>query len=497
MSPADRILESPAPEGLTIEDDALQSASERDALRRGWIIPAIIGSALLMQGLEATVMSNALPTIARALRVDPLRLNMTMTMFLLASAVCLPVSGWMADKLGAKKVFMTSMVLFAVSSAGCAFAQTLSELIVGRIFQGVAASMMVPVGRLVLLRTTPKSELVGAMSVLTMPALIGPVIGPILGGTIVTFFNWRWIFYINLPVAIIGVALVRAFVPNVKEQAVSPLDWIGIALTGVGLAGLIFGFENLGRDILPPVEIAGLFALAALCFGLYWRHARNNPHAIIDLSIFRLQTFQTGVVGGGFFRVAMGATPFLLAMLLQIGFGMSALRAGLMTFISAAGALVMKTTAPPILRRFGFKQVLVVNGFICSSTFVLYAFFQPSTPHWLIMTVLAVGGFFRSLQFTSLNGLAYAEVDQDRMSRASTTSSMAQQLVQSVGIGVAATLLHFITLWKGETRLTWDAVTPAFAIIGAVTFISLAWYVRLPKDAGAELHGRPGRGGRG
>ena len=489
MSPADRVLETPE-----ITSDALESASEREALARGWIIPAIIGSALLMQTLEATVMSNALPTIARALRVDPLRLNMTMTMFLLASAVCLPVSGWMADKLGAKRVFMSSMVLFAVSSAACGLAQSLPQLIAGRIFQGVAASMMAPVGRLVLLRTTPKSELVGAMSVLTMPALVGPVIGPILGGTIVTFFNWRWIFYINLPVAIVGVALVRAFVPNVKEQVVSPLDWRGIALAGVGLAGLIFGFENLGRDLLPPAEVAGLFALAAACFGLYWMHARNNPHAIIDLSIFRVPTFQAGVVGGGFFRIAMGATPFLLAMLLQIGFGMSAFRAGLMTFISAAGALVMKTTAPPILRRFGFKRVLVVNGLICSATFMLYALFRPSTPHWLIMTVLAVGGFFRSLQFTSLNGLAYAEIDQDRMSRASTTSSMAQQLVQSVGIGVAASLLHVITLWKGETRLTWDAVTPVFAIIGAVTVISLAWYVRLPANAGHDMHGGRRRG---
>jgi EmrB/QacA subfamily drug resistance transporter len=475
------------------EPDALEEASEKEALARGWIVPAIIGSALLMQTLEATVMSNALPTIARALHEDPLRLNMTMTMFLLASAVCLPVSGWMADKLGAKKVFMASMILFALSSAGCGFAENLPQLIVGRIFQGVAASMMAPVGRLVLLRTTPKSELVGAMSVLTMPALIGPVIGPILGGTIVTFFNWRWIFYINLPVAFVGVALVRAFVPNVKEQAVSPLDWWGIALTGIGLAALIFGFENLGRDFLPPVEIVGLFVLAAVCFGLYWRHARGNPHAIIDLSIFRVQTFQAGVVGGGFFRIAMGATPFLLAMLLQIGFGMSAFRAGLMTFISAAGALVMKTTAPPILRRFGFKPVLVVNGVICGATFLVYSLFRPETPHWLIMSVLAVGGFFRSLQFTSLNGLAYADIDQDQMSRASTTSSMGQQLMQSVGIGLAAMLIHIVSQWRGEVRLSWSSVTPAFAVIGAITFISLLWYARLPTDAGAGLHARPRR----
>jgi EmrB/QacA subfamily drug resistance transporter len=490
VSPADRVLEAPE-----ITSDALESASEREAAARGWIVPAIIGSALLMQTLESTVMSNALPTIARALDVDPLRLNMTMTMFLLASAVCLPVSGWMADKVGAKRVFMTSMVLFALSSAGCGFAQTLPQLIVGRIFQGAAASMMAPVGRLVLLRTTPRSELVGAMSVLTMPALIGPVIGPILGGTIVTFFNWRWIFYINLPVAIVGVALVRAFVPNVREQSVSPLDWRGIALTGVGLASLIFGFENLGRDVLPLAQVAGFFGLSVLCFALYWAHARGNPHAIIDLSLFRLSTFRTGIVGGGFFRISIGAMPFLLAMLLQIGFGMSAFRAGLMTFISAAGALAMKTTAPPILRRFGFRRVLLVNGLICSASFVLYALFKPSTPHWLIMTVLAVGGFFRSLQFTSLNGLAYAEVEQDRMSRASTISSMAQQLVQSVGIGVAASLLHFMTVWKGATRLTWDAVTPTFAIIGAFTLISLLWYVRLSPEAGADMHGRP-RGGR-
>jgi EmrB/QacA subfamily drug resistance transporter len=494
MSPsetiAEELVEQPVLDAEAVEAFT-QPAGAETGTGRNWIVPAIIGSALLMQTLEATVISNALPTIARALHEDPLRLNMAITMFLLASAVCLPVSGWIADKFGAKRVFMTSMVLFALSSAGCGFAHTLPQLIVGRILQGVAASMMAPVGRLVLLRTTPKSELVGAMSVLTMPALIGPVIGPVLGGAIVTFFNWRWIFYMNLPVAVVGVLLVRAFVPNVKEQKVSPIDLPGIGLTGLGLATLIFGFENLGRDFLPPLQVAGLFAAAAVCFTLYWRHARNNPHAIIDLSIFRIQTFSASVTGGAFMRVAMGATPFLLAMLLQIGFGMSAFAAGLMTFISAAGALVMKTAAPPILRRFGFRTVLLVNAVIVGVSFMAYSLFRPDTPHWLIMIVLAVGGFFRSLHFTSLNGLAYADIDQDRMSRASTTSSMAQQLVQSIGIGVAATLLHFIMKAKGETHLSWDAVSPAFLIIGAVTFISIPWFVRLPHNAGAELHGRP------
>ncbi|MDB5445988.1 MAG: transporter [Phenylobacterium sp.] len=463
---------------------------EEPVVRASWIVPAIIGSALLMQTLESTVMSNALPAIAHALHEDPLRLNMAITMFLLASAVFLPVSGWVADKFGAKRIFMAAMVLFAISSAGCGLAHSLAQLVVARIFQGAAAAMMLPVGRLVLLRTTPKSELVAALAVFTMPALVGPVIGPILGGFIVTYFNWRWIFYINLPIALVGVILVRAYVPNLKEHNVSPMDWWGVFLTGVGLAALMFGFENLGRAFLPPTAVVGLFAISFACFALYWRHARGNPHAILDLGVFRIATFSASTVGGGFTRIGVGALPFLLAMLLQVGFGMSAFAAGAMTFISAAGALFMKGVAPPVLRRFGFRSVLVANGVITAVSFALYALFKPSTPHWIIMGVLGIGGFFRSLQFTSLGGLAYADINQAQMSRASTTSSMVQQLVQSVGIGLAATLLHFLQLARGDTQLTWQAVTPAFAAIGALSLVSLLWFVRLPPDAGDELNGR-------
>jgi Major Facilitator Superfamily len=326
--------------------------------------------------------------------------------------------------------------------------------------------------------------------VVTMPALLGPVVGPVLGGAIVTFVSWRWIFFLNLPIALAGVFLVRAFVPNVKEQDVSPIDWPGIFLTGFGLAGLIFGFENLGRSAMPPIAVAGLFASGFACLGLYWAHARNNPHAIIDLGIFRIATFRASVLGGAFFRLVPGATPFLLAMLLQVGFGMSAFAAGLMTFISAVGALVMKTTAPPILRRFGFRSVLIVNGLICAATYMIYAFFRIDTPHWIIMATLAVGGFFRSLQFTSLNGMAYADLEQAQMSRGTTTASMAQQFMQSVSVGLAATLVHFLMVRRGDTHLTGASVAPAFAIIGAVTLVSLYWFYRLPANAGDEMNNR-------
>ncbi len=470
-------------------DDVIEDAPG-DTVTRGWVIPAIIGSALLMQTMSATVLANALPTMAVALHEDPLRLNLTITMFLLSAAVFLPVSGWVADKFGAKRIFIISMVLFAVSSAACGFAENLTQLVIARIFQGMAGAMMAPVGRLVLLRTTPKSELVGAMSVMTMPALLGPVVGPVIGGAIVTFADWRWIFFLNIPIAIIGVFLVVRFVPNVREQEVSPIDWIGIVLTGLGLAGLIFGFENLGRPMLPSGGVAALFLGGAMSLALYWRHARGNPHAILDLSVFKIQTFTASVVGGAFMRIAMGATPFMLALLLQIGFGLSPFQAGLMTFISAAGALVMKTTAPPILRRFGFRTVLVVNAVIVGVSFMAYGLFQPTTPHWLIMLVLAIGGFFRSLHFTSLNGMAYADIEQAQMSRASTTASMMQQLVQSIGIGLAAALMHVFMVARGETHLTAGSISPAFVVIGLISFLSLFFFVPLPKTAGDEMNGR-------
>jgi EmrB/QacA subfamily drug resistance transporter len=482
MSPTDEPIDGPVPEAAAPKDSG--------AVTRGWVVPAIIGSALMMQTLNATVITNALPAMARAFDVEPLRLNIAITVYMLSAAIFLPLSGWLADRFGARRVFMCSIVLYAAGSVACGFTHELWQLVLARFAQGAAGATLAPVGRLVLLRTTPKNELVGAMSVLTMPALLGPVIGPVIGGAIVTFADWRWIFFLNLPVAITGLFLVWRHVPNVREQDAPRVDIPGIVLTGLGLAALIFGFETLGRNAVDPWMVAGLFGLGLASLGIYGWHAGHTPHAVVQLAIFRKATFRASVIGGGFMRVAMGANPFLLAMLLQVAFGMSAFAAGLMTFISAVGALVMKTTAPPILRRFGFRRVLLVNAVIVGLSFIAYSFFRPDWPHWAIMIVLGTGGFFRSLQFTSLNGMAYAEIEGDEMSRAATTSSMVQQLVQSIGIGLSASLLHLLMTMQGATRLTVEVVSPAFIVVGLVTMISMFWFVRLPADAGDEMNGR-------
>ena len=468
----------------------LEAATEEELVGRpSWVAPTIIGFGLMMVTLESTIMANALPTIADALKEEPLRLTLAMTMFLMATAVFLPISAWLADRFGARRILMFAMALFALSSAACGWAHNLLELVLGRMVQGASASMLIPVGRLVLLRITPRERMVDALTLLTVPLMVGPLIGPLLGGAIVTFFNWRWIFFINLPVAAAAIVLVRMFVPEVKEDTTYPMDWPGFALTAVGLASVIFGFENLGRSELPPATVVGLFVLSAACFVLLARHARGNPNAIIDLEIFQIPTYAACIIGGAFLRVAVGATPFLLAMLLQVGFGMNALAAGALTLLSGAGALFMKGVTPPLVRRFGFRRTILVNGVLVALSLIVFVFVTPSTPIWALSLIVGLGGFVRTLQFTAMNSLAYADLPRRSQSRGSTTSSMAQQVTQSLGIGASALLLHWLQGARHAPRLTWEAIVPAFPIFGVISLVALVWFIRLPPEIGEDLRG--------
>jgi MFS family permease len=327
------------------------------------------------------------------------------------------------------------------------------------------------------------------MSYLTMPALLGPILGPPIGGFIVTYSSWRWIFFINIPMGVLGVVLASLFIPDVREAKWDKLDVRGFILTGCGLAGLVYGFDNIGKGILPAAVVAGLLLGGGICGLLYAVHAKRTPNAILDLSLFKIATFTASTVGGLFSRLIIGASPFLLALLLQLGFGLSAFQAGLLTFAGAAGALLMKTTARPIINRFGFKAVLIANALIVAALSGCYTLFTASTPHWLLLSVLLVGGFFRSLQFTALNAMGYADVPQALMSRASSMSSMFQQLAQSLGVGLAAILIHYTMAVRRSAHIGAADISPAFAIVAGLSLIALFFFVALPKDAGAEVSG--------
>ncbi|MBR0553063.1 DHA2 family efflux MFS transporter permease subunit [Stakelama marina] len=457
---------------------------------RGPLLPMIIGTALFMQTLDSTIIANALPQMARALGESAVTLNLAITSYLLAAAIFLPISAWVADRFGPKRVFRTAIIGFALSSLLCGLAQNLPMLIAARMLQGMAGAMMLPVGRLVLLRSVPKSELVQAMTWLTMPALLGPILGPPVGGFIVTFFSWRWIFFINIPMGILGAILVTIFLPDVREERPGKLDWTGFALTGLGLAGIVYGFDNLGRGALPTWLVAAMLIGGVASLALFVRHERRVDNPILDLSLLRVQTYAAGTVGGMFSRLVIGASPFLLALLLQLGFGLSAFAAGSLTFAGALGALVMKVVARPIIAWFGFRPILLGNAVIVAAMSAAYALFRAGTPHWVILGVLLVGGFFRSLHFTALNAMAYADIDAPQMSRASSLATMFQQMAQSIGVGLAAVLVHQAMLWRGSTELTAADISPAFAIVALVSLIGMAFYWRLPADAGAEVSGR-------
>jgi EmrB/QacA subfamily drug resistance transporter len=443
-----------------------------------------------MQSLDSTVIATALPTIAHALGESPLRLNVAITCYLLSLAVFIPISGWVADWLGARRVFSGAIVVFTLGSIGCGFAGSLPALVAARIVQGMGGALMVPVGRLVLLRTVPKSDLVRAMSYVSMPALLGPVMGPPLGGLIVTYASWRWIFFINIPIGILGIVLVNLLVGNLKETGRRPFDLSGFALTGVGLATLAFGFENVGRGALPAMAVVALVAVGIVCMVFYVRHASRVSHPIIDLALMKIPTYASATIGGFLFRMGLGALPFLLPLMLQVGFGLSALSSGLLTFASAAGAMTMKITAPKIIRTLGFRIVLVGDAVISAAFLFSYSLFRPDTPHLVIFLALLAGGFFRSLQITSINTLSYADVPPAMLSRATSLTSMAQQLSQTVGVATGALLLQLMLVFRSQAALIAADFYPAFMGVAIISLLSVPFFLRMAPDAGAEVSGQ-------
>ena len=466
-------------------------ATTSESAPRPILVPLVVACAMFMQNLDSTVIATALPTIARALDESPLTLNVAITCYLLSLAVFIPISGWTADRFGARRVFSAAIVVFTLGSIGCGMANSLAALVAARIVQGMGGALMVPVGRLVLLRTVEKSDLVRAMSYVSVPALIGPVMGPPLGGFIVTYWSWRWIFFINIPIGILGIILVNLLIGDLKEGGRRPFDFGGFALTGVGLATLAFGLENVARGALPTILVVALLTVGAACTMLYVRHARRVAHPIIDLALFQIPTYAAASIGGFLFRMGLGALPFLLPLMLQVGFGLDPLSSGLLTFASAAGAMTMKMTAARIIRTLGFRIVLVGDAVISALFLFSYSLFRPTTPHLVIFLALLAGGFFRSLQMTSINTLSYADVPPAMLSRATSLTSMAQQLSQTVGVATGALLLQVVLALRGGGALTAADFYPAFVGVAMISLLSVPFFFKMSPDAGAEVSGRP------
>ena len=467
-------------------------------VQRAVLIPLIVACALFMENMDSTVITTSLPAIATDIGESPLALKLALTSYLVSLAVFIPISGWVADRYGSRTVFATAIVVFMGGSLLCAGSSSLEAFVVSRFLQGIGGAMMVPVGRLVLMRAVPKRDYVAALNYLTVPALLGPVIGPALGGAITLYFHWRWIFLINVPISILGLFLVLRHIPDIREANVPDFDRSGFALSGIGLSVLMLGASALGGHLLSvPVALACVVT-GSLALIAYARHARRVPHPVIDLRLIRLPTFCNGVVVGGLFRVGLGATPFLLPLLLQIGFGLNPLQSGVLTCATAVGAMFMKTVTVFILRRWGFRTVLSVNGVAASAIIVAFGLFSATTPHLAIASVLLLSGCLRSLQFTALNAIAFSDIAPEHMSQAASISSMAQRLSQSVGIAVGAYLLQISSTIQGHATIVAADFWPAFVGLGLISVVAPLLHLRLPPDAGVEVsgHARAGRSGR-
>jgi EmrB/QacA subfamily drug resistance transporter len=454
------------------------------------LLPLIVATALFMENMDSTVIATSLPAIAADIGTSPLTLKLAITSYLLSLAVFIPASGWTADRFGARLVFSAAIAVFMAGSIGCALSESVSGFVFARILQGIGGAMMTPVGRLVLLRSIDKSALVNAMAWVTVPALVGPVIGPPLGGFITTYFSWHWIFLINIPIGLLGIFMALRFIDPIKSENPERFDLYGMVLAGIGLAGIAFGLSVAGLNLLPWSVVAALVAIGSISMTLYVIHARRTSSPVLDFGLLRLPTMRASILGGFLFRLGIGSLPFLLPLLMQAGFGLSPFHSGLVTFGTAAGAMGMKTLAARLIRTFGFRNLMTINAVISSIFLGACALFTVTTPLLLIVMILVVGGFFRSLEFTAINTVAYAEVEPPQMSRATTLVSVNQQLAVSAGVAVGAFSVES-TLWiRHMNELTADVFAPAFLVVALISTMSAFFFWRMPDDAGHEISGR-------
>ncbi|MHC1479485.1 MDR family MFS transporter [Frateuria aurantia] len=458
------------------------------------VIALIVACAIFMEQLDATVLATALPLMAHDFHVAAPAMSVALTSYLLALAVLIPTSGVIADRFGSRKVMCGSILVFMLGSVACSVTHSMAGIIAARLLQGIGGAMMTPVGRLIILSTVERKDLVSAMSWALVPAFLGPILGPPLGGLIVTHLDWRWIFYINLPIGLLGLYLVWNFIPDVcRPRSQHAFDLLGFVLCGISSSSLLFGLEWFGPAHPDRLSI-GLLAGGVLTAALYVRHARRHPHPLLDLGLLKIDSFRLSVISGSLMRITQGAQPFLLPLLFQVGFGYSPVRSGELVLATAFGAVVVRTVTPPLLRLTGFRRGLIGNGVLASLGYAVCAVFQPDWPMWLIFSCLFCCGAFMSFQFGAYNTIAYEAVPAEQMSSANSFYTMLQQLMLSVGVCVGALLLRLTMTARGHLQPESSDFSIAFIAITLISLSSTFWHRGFAVDAGAELSGhRPAR----
>jgi EmrB/QacA subfamily drug resistance transporter len=449
--------------------------------------PLILATALFMENMDSTVIATSLAAIATDIGTEPIALKLALTSYLVALAIFIPISSWMADRFGARRVFRIAMLVFMVGSIACAFSNSLTAFVIARFVQGMGGAMMGPVARLVLVRQTPRHQLVDAMAWLTIPALIGPIVGPPFGGFLTTYFSWHWIFIINVPIGIAGIMLVGLVLPNEKRNAPRKIDMKGFVLAGSAFALFAFGCSVVSLPALPPIYGAVAAALGIGLGAVYTWHALDTEQPLLDLRLLRFPAFRTAVVAGTFFRLGQGATPFLFPLMLQLNFGMTPFQSGMVTFSAAVGALAAKFVANRIFAHWGFKYPLVASTAISALGVFAMGLYTPATPIPLILGVLVFVGFWNSTFWTGSNAFVFADISDKDAGQANVISQVWGQLMFAMGVALGGGTLELAHRLRGGDELVLSDFHIAFYVVAAVCAISTVMFIRIPRNAGYEL----------
>jgi len=453
------------------------------------MLPWLVAVAFFMESLDTTILNTAVPTIAAALKVAPLTMKSALTSYTLSLAVFIPISGWVADRFGTRRVFSAAIGIFTFGSLLCGISSSIHTLVLCRVLQGCGGALMVPVGRLTMVRAFAKSELIRAMSFVSIPGLIGPMLGPLAGGLIVDYLHWRMIFFVNLPIGFLGLYMVYRHLPDYRATRTDPLDYIGLVLFGSGIALLSYVLEVFGEHTLGTSEILGLLAISLVLLSAYGRHALTWAHPLLRLSLFKIRTLRASVVGSFITRLGAGGMPFLLPLLYQVGLGYTPVQSGLLIIPQPLAAMSLKMTMPLVLTRFGYRAVLMSNTILLGGIIMLFATIGLQTPVWLIVLQAFVFGYVTSLQYTSMNTLVYSDVSPADTSMASSLASTMQQMSMSFGVAVAslATALFIPSRHDSAPKIIVHGIHEAFLCLGALTIVSALVFRELKPDDGDNV----------